>query len=120
MSIGVNKLIDPTCQVERNKKQGGVGIRLTALRVEQTTLIIGYSAIQKGTHNRMLFLDNYNICLEEMYIQQLFRKSVSTQQKSGRKESGIASNHEICKEKMRTKDNKTANGGDGNSPCHKV
>ena len=75
------------------RSKGEWGIRLTALRVEQTTLIIGYSAIQKGTHNRMLFPDNYNISLEEMHIQQLFRKSVSTQQKSGRKESGIASNH---------------------------
>ena len=29
VGIDVNKLIDPSCQVERNKKQGGVGIRLT-------------------------------------------------------------------------------------------
>ena len=33
-SIDKNKLIDPSYQVEGNKKQGGEGIRLTEIREE--------------------------------------------------------------------------------------
>ena len=54
-SIDKNKLIDPSYQVEGNKKLGERGIRLTRNKRRITTLIIGYSATQKGTHGKVLF-----------------------------------------------------------------